>query len=165
VSGAGRSRADVGPSMWEGPVAAVLVWLLAGALILPAARGAAAFLLGGGWVWPAGGRELVAAVGGLATGDLGAGLTPAQAAAVPAAGLVYAAAAVGLVLLVALTVWAIRWWRANYGSGARSGMADRPQVEEVLGLARLRKVSAVIRPDLYPTGRAAPATPPAGGVS
>jgi len=150
VSAGTRSRSDVGPSTWEGPVATVLVWLLAGALILPAGRGAAAFLLGGGWMWPAGGRELVAAIGGLGTGDLTAGLTPAQAAAVPGPGPVYAAAAVGLLLLVALTVWAVRWWRATYGSAAGSGMADRAQVEDVLGLARLRGSRSLIRPGLYP---------------
>ncbi|GAB3314424.1 hypothetical protein GCM10027451_29360 [Geodermatophilus aquaeductus] len=147
-----RSRADVGPAGWEIPTAAALTWLAAAALLLPAARGAAAAVAGGGWVWPAGPRALAAAVGGLLTGDATAGLTAAQAAAAPAPGAVHTAVAVAVAGFLAGTGAAVREGRRVLGAG--TGLATRGEAAQVLGRPRLRRVAAVIRPDLLPAARA-----------
>ena len=44
------------------------------------------------------------------------------------------------------------WWR-TWGPGMREGLADRAEVEKVLGLARIRSNRNVIRPDLYAKSR------------
>jgi hypothetical protein len=67
----------------------------------------------------------------------------------PVAGVVYLLVVVGELLLVAATIWAgVLWWR-HLGPGAWPGMADRVEVEGVLGRSRLRRARKVIRPDLY----------------
>ncbi|MGY1829028.1 type IV secretory system conjugative DNA transfer family protein [Geodermatophilus sp. SYSU D01180] len=146
-----RSRADVGLAGWEIPAAAALTWLTTGALLLPAARGVAAAVAGGGWVWPAGARALAAAVGGLLTGDATAGLTAAQAAAVPAPGAVHAAVAAAAVAFLAASGGAVQVGRRVLG--VPTGLASRAEAAEVLGRARLRRAAAVIRPDLFPASR------------
>ncbi|SHN52601.1 type IV secretion system protein VirD4 [Geodermatophilus obscurus] len=143
---AGRPRPDVGPATWEIPAAAVLVWLTAGALLLPAGRAIAALLTGGGWVWPSGLSALVAAVGGLLTGDAAAGLDHMQSAALPGTGAVYAAVITVLVLFLIGSGGAA--WAVHRFLGGGAGMATRGQVAEVLGSARLRQAAPIIRPDL-----------------
>ena len=147
---AGRPRPDVGPASWEVPAAVVVVWLAVGALLLPAARAAAALLTGGGWVWPTGSSALVTSVGGLLTGDLAAGLDHTQSAALPGTGAVYGAIAGAFVLFLASSGAAA--WAARRFLDGGAGMATRDQVAEVLGVARLRQVAPIIRPDL-PGGR------------
>lgn len=152
-AGLGRGRSDVPPTAWELPLVVVATWLTVASLLLPAGRGAASWAFGGGWVWPSDGHALLASVGGLATGHTTAGLTAAQAAAVPIGGHTYAAIAVAELLLLAATVFAVRiWWHA-LGPGSMRGMASRADVESVLGLTRLRKAGPIIRPDLYSTSR------------
>ena len=149
---AGRQTPDVGPAGWELPAAAVLVWLTAGALLLPVGRAVAALLTGGGWVWPGRSGTLVAAVGGLLTGDTAAGLTAAQVAALPSPAAVYTGVTAVLILFLAgsaAAAWAGHRWLIT-----RAGMATRGQVTEVLGVARLRKVAPVTRPDRHPGSRA-----------
>ncbi|SNR79634.1 type IV secretory system conjugative DNA transfer family protein [Blastococcus mobilis] len=148
---AGRTRGDVGPASWEIPVAAVLGWLTAAALLLPAGRAVAALVTGGGWVWPDGSAALVSSVGGLLTGDRTAGLDAAQAAALPSPVAVYAVTAGVLALFLAGSGGAA--WAGYRWLGQQSGMASSGQVAEVLGVVRLRRVAPVIRPDLRPTDR------------
>lgn len=147
------SRADVGPASWEVPAAAALAWLAAAALLLPAGRGVAAVLAGGGWVWPTDGAALAASVGGLLTGDPNTGLDATQAAALPGTPAVYTVIAVLLVAFLAASAGAA--WAGRRVLGTPTGMADRSQVEQVLGRSRLRRAAAVVRPDLpASTGRA-----------
>jgi type IV secretion system protein VirD4 len=148
---AGRQTPDIGPAGWELPAAAVLVWVTAAALLLPVGRAVAALLTGGGWVWPGRSGTLLAAVGGLLTGDTAAGLTAAQVAALPSPAAVYAGVAVLLLLFLAgsaAAAWAGHRWLIT-----RAGMATRGQVTEVLGVARLRKAAPLIRPDRHPGHR------------
>jgi len=164
-AGLGRGRSDVPPTTWEMPAAAALTWIVVAALLMPAARGAAAWAFGGGWVWPSDGHALLASVGGLATGHTTAGLTAGQAAAVPIGGHTYAAIAVAELLLLVATVFAVRiWWHA-LGPGSMRGMASRADVEAVLGLTRLRKASPIIRPDLHSTSRRSRRLPLPPGTS
>jgi type IV secretion system protein VirD4 len=143
---------------WEIPAAGVAVWLLAALLIFPAGQGAAASLFGGVWVWPRGSSELMSSIGGLATGHLGRGLAAAEVGQLPGAGAVFLLVVVGQVLLVAAAIWAGALWWGHLGPGVRKGMADRFEVESVLGLSRLRRARKLIRPDLYGSERR-------GGVS
>ncbi|SFT82498.1 Type IV secretory system Conjugative DNA transfer [Geodermatophilus amargosae] len=146
-----RSHGDVGPAGWEFPVAAALTWLTTAALLLPAARGTAAAMVGGGWMWPAGMRMLAASVGGLLTGDATAGLTAAQAAAAPTPGAVYTAVAGAAAVFLAATAAAVRVGQRVLG--VPTGLATRSEIAQVLGRSRLHRVAAVIRPDLPPPGR------------
>ncbi|ADB73466.1 type IV secretory system conjugative DNA transfer family protein [Geodermatophilus obscurus] len=147
----GRSQPDVGPTGWEVPTAVALVWMTAGALLLPAGRAAAALLTGGGWVWPHGSAALVASVGGLLAGDPAAGLDGVQVAALPSSPVMYAVIAGALGLFLAGSGGAA--WAARRLLGGRSGMASRAHVADVLGRARLRQVAPVVRPDLTPDRR------------
>ena len=140
------------PLTWELPAATALGWVGVAAMLLPAGRGAASWLTGRGWVWPKTGAGLTASLIGLLAGHPLYGLTASTAStapAVPGAGVVY--------LLVSLTelAWLIvsllllrAWWR-TWGPGMREGLADRAEVEKVLGLSRMRRDRNVIRPDLY----------------
>lgn len=136
---------------WELPAAAAAAAVAAMVLMLPAGQGAAGVVFGRGWVWPQGTHGLLASLGGLITGHPGRGLTVEQAALVPAAGAVYLLIVVGELLLVAAAVYGVMLWWRHLGPGAQLGMADRLEVETVLGLAGLRKARKVIRPDLYGT--------------
>lgn len=136
---------------WELPAAAAAAMVAAMVLMLPAGQAAAGMLFGRGWAWPQGTNELLASPGGLISGHPGRGLTAAQAALIPAAGAVYLLIVVGELLLVAAAVYAVVLWWRHLGPGAQLGMADRLEVETVLGLSGLRKARKVIRPDLYGT--------------
>jgi type IV secretion system protein VirD4 len=156
----GRSRPDVGPTGWEIPAAAVLLWLVAGALLLPAGRAAAALLTGGGWVWPDGSAALIASVGGLLTGDPTAGLDSGQIAALPPSAAVYGVTAGALALFLAASGGAA--WAAHRWLGGGTGMATPSEVADVLGRPRLRRAAPVIRPDLRPPHRRLGGRPAAG---
>jgi hypothetical protein len=148
-SAARRARADVQPIAWGIPAAGAAVWPLAALLVLPAGQGAASLLFGRGWVWPRGCSAVVSSICGLVTGHPGRGLATPQVAQLPGAGVVYLLVVVGELLLVAAAIWAgVLWWR-HLGPGAWPGMADRLDVERVLGRSRLRRARKVIRPDLY----------------
>lgn len=146
-----RARQDVQPMTWELPAAAAAAAVAAMVLMLPAGQGAAGVVFGGGWAWPQGTHELLASLSGLITGHPGRGLTAAQAALIPAAGAVYLLIVVGeLLLAVAAAYGVMLWWR-HLGPGAQLGMADRLEVETVLGPSGLRNARKMIRPDLYGT--------------
>ena len=144
-----RERRDPLPLTWELPAAAALAWVAVAATLLPAGRGAASWLTGAGWVWSENGAGLTASLVGLLTGHPSYGLPAPTASALPTASVVYL-----LVTLVELA-WLIvsllilrAWWR-TWGPGMREGLADRAEVEKVLGLSRMRRNRNVIRPDLY----------------
>jgi hypothetical protein len=118
--------------------------------------GATSWLTGPGWVWPRSGAALSASLVGLLAGHPGAGLSAMTARALPAPAVVY------LVVVLAEVTWLIvgllavgTWWRTS-GPGMRDGLADRGEVEKVLGLSRLRRDRAVIRPDLYGKAKSTP---------
>jgi len=146
-------RSDVQPVTWEIPVALAACWLIVAGLMLPAGRGAAAWLFGGGFVWPRGSAPLMDSLAGVLTGDLGRGLPPAEDGALASAAATYAVIGVGELLLVIGTVWAVTVWWRHFGPGVQHGMADRAEAAAVLGLANLRKRRHVIRPDLYGSQR------------
>jgi hypothetical protein len=144
-----RARQDVQPLTWELPAAGAAAWLAGAVLMLPGGQGAAGAVFGRGWVWPEGGRALLASIGGLFSGRPGRGLTVGEAARIPAAGSVYLLILIGELLLAAAAIYAVVLWWRHLGPGAHLGMADRGEGEQVLGVSRLRRARKVIRPDLY----------------
>ena len=138
---------DPYPWTWEIPLAVVVAFLLC--LIFGAQLGhsLANFNAGAGWTWPA--REtLFRSLGGVLTGDAGAGLTPAEQAGPLATSR---AVRVWLILtetlVVAVTVWALVWVLRRWGPGRMKGMASREEAEQLLGRTRIRRVAHVVRPD------------------
>ncbi len=147
-----QQRRDPQP-MSRGAEVALVV--LAGVLMLfglaaLAGLGAAAALVGGGWVWPHGSDTIGAVVGGLLSGHPGAGLPPELADRVPSPAAVYSGVAVAeLVMLSLATVGGVLFWRYHRPGDARRGMATRGEAAQVLGRSRLRAARAIIRPDLH----------------
>jgi type IV secretion system protein VirD4 len=144
-----RERRDALPLTWELPAAAALAWVAVAAMLLPAGRGAAAWLTGAGWVWPENGAGLTASLAGLLTGHLAAGLTTADATGLPASSPVYVVVVLAEVVWLIVSLLAVGFWWRTWGPGMRQGLADRAEVEKVLGLSRIRRDRRVIRPDLY----------------
>lgn len=137
------------PLTWELPAAAGLAWAAVAAVLLPAGRGAASWLTGGGWLWPRTGAGLAASVGGLLAGHPGAGLAREAAAALPRPWVVYLLLTLVQAAWLSAALLGLRaWWRTG-GPGMHQGLASRGEVEKVLGRSRMRRDRAVIRPDLY----------------
>jgi len=106
-------------------------------MLLPAGRGAASWLTGGGWVWPKTGAGLTASLVGLLTGHPSRGLSAPTASALPTAGVVYlfvtlAEVAWLIVSLLVLTrvVAHMGTWDARGASGSGrgwEGCSDSPE--------------------------------------
>lgn len=139
------------PWTFEIPLALLLLFLLTTVLGLHAGRGLANLFSGGGWAWPPS-STLFTSLPGLLRGDAAAGLTDPGVTAGP--GALRAWLVITQVLQLAawcvLSAFAFRRW----GPGRIRGMATRAQANALLGLPRLRKHRAIIRPDLY--GKQAP---------
>lgn len=148
-----RERRDALPLTWELPAAATLAWIAVTATLLPTGRGAATWLTTAEWVWPETGAGLRASLAGLLTGHPAAGLTTADATGLPASGVVYLVVGLAELAWLIVSLLAVgNWWR-TWGPGMRQGLADRFEVEKVLGLSRIRRDRRVIRPDLYGKSR------------
>ena len=144
-----KERRDALPLTWELPAAATLAWVAVAATLLLAGRGAATWLTGAGWVWPENGTGLTASLAGLLTGHPAAGLTTTDASVLPASGVAYLVVAMAEVAWLIVSLLAVGIWWRTWGPGMRQGLADRAEVEKVLGLSRIRRDRKVIRPDLY----------------
>jgi len=117
-----------------------------------AGLGAAAAWFGGGWVWPPDTEHLITTMAGLLSGRPGQGLPAADEPRVPGPVPVYACTAVAEVLTLTVAVGvAVVVGRFAGPGDARRGMATRGEAAQVLGVRRLRRARAIIRPDLYGT--------------
>lgn len=140
-------RTNPYPWTWELPAAGIVAVLLVMVIAVHAARAVANAVAGGGWQFTPR-AALFHALPGLVSGDATAGLatTPPAYASAPQlwvwTGL---AEAVVLMALLALLRWVLRRW----GPGRIHGMASPGDADQLLGLTRLRRNAAVIRPDLY----------------
>jgi hypothetical protein len=148
-----RERRDALPLTWELPAAATLAWVAVAATLLPAGRGAATWLTGAGWVWPKTGAGVTASLVGLLTGHPSAGLTAPTASALPAGSVLYLLVTLVELAWLIVSLLVLRIWWFTWGPGMREGLADRAEVEKVLGLSRMRRNRSVIRPDLYAKSR------------
>jgi hypothetical protein len=137
------------PLTWELPAAVVLAWGSVAAMLLPAGRGAASWLTGRGWVWPKTGPAAVASAAGLLAGHPGAGLSATTGSGLPGPAVVYLLVTLSEIAWLLVALLGVRAWWRTWGPGMPQGLADRGEVEKVLGLSRLRHNRAVIRPDLY----------------
>jgi hypothetical protein len=134
------------PWTYEIPLAIVLTLVLIAVLGVHTGRAVANLLAGGGWGWPPA-TELFPSLPGLWRGDAGAGLTTPGVVAEPDAlrDWMFIASALNLTGSLILGVLIYRRW----GPGRLRGMASRTEAASLLGLPRLRRHRAVIRPDLY----------------
>jgi hypothetical protein len=163
-------RRDPYPWTWEPAALAAALVGLGFVLAAQVGRSAANLLAGAGWTWPdthtvgagtgtttgtglavpsplgaAFWRSLPAVLGG----DAGAGLPAPVPADLAGPGLVRLSVTVTevaiLAALASLTIAVYLRW----GPGRLRGMATPAEAERLLGLTRIRKVAAVVRPDLY----------------
>jgi hypothetical protein len=167
-------RRDPYPWTWEIPVALSLATLFVVVLGVQLGRSAANLLAGAGWTWPAadGGANNAAfgsplgtafwtSLPGVLAGHSETGL-PSPALTGPtglaAPGLVWTIIAFTELTLLATTVWFGVCAYERWGPGRMRGMATASEAEKIMGLARLRKVAGIVRPDLY--GKHTPAPEP-----
>jgi len=135
------------PWTWEVPlgVLAVVMLLLASGVHL--GRAVANGLNGGGWRFPPR-ALLVTSLPDVLGGDAGAGLVGSGGPLASPVALWVCLAGTELVLVVSclllLTLGLQRW-----GPARVRGVASRGETERLLGMARLRRVRGVVRPDLY----------------
>jgi hypothetical protein len=144
-------RANPYPWTWEFPVAGIVAVLLVMALAVHAARTVANAAADGGWQFTPR-AALFRSLPGLLAGDATAGLATTPGTYAGALQLwvwIGVAEAVVLAALIGLLRWGLRRW----GPGRIHGMATPGEAGRLLGLTRLRRNAAVIRPDLHRTRR------------
>ena len=147
-------RNDPYPFTWEIPAAIIASVLLVLVLGVHIGRSAANLLAGAGWAWPAR-DELFRSLPAILGGDGGAGLPGTYH---EGAGRMALWSSIGVteMLLLILLGWALMIGLDRWGPQRVQGMATRAEAEQMLGRTRLRKASAVVRPDLYGKQRSRP---------
>ncbi len=110
-------------------------------------RGVACMLSGTGWVFPST-ADLFTSLPGVLAGDAAAGLDELPCRA-PTRRLLASSVAAAELLMVAVAAVAARLTWTRWGAGRLPGAASQAEVSRLLGVARLRRSAAVIRPDLY----------------
>jgi hypothetical protein len=147
-------RHDPYPFTWEIPATIIAGVLLVLVLGIHIGRAAANLLAGAGWGWPAR-EELFRSLPGILGGDGGAGLPRAFHGGAGQSTL-WTSMSVCELLLLILLGWVFKIGLDRWGPHRVQGMATRAQAEQMLGRTRLRKASAVVRPDLYDKQRSRP---------
>ena len=140
-------RHDPYPFTWEIPAAIIAGVLLVLVFGVHIGRAAANLLAGAGWGWPAQ-AEIFRSLPAILGGDGGAGLPRAFHGGAGQSALWTSIGACELLLLILLG-WAFKIGLDRWGPHRVQGMATRAQAEQMLGRTRLRKTSAVVRPDLF----------------
>jgi hypothetical protein len=144
------------PLTWEIPAAIFVTGALLLVLGVHLGRGIANWTAGAGWHWPSP-AGLFSTVPAVLAGDASIGLaSPIPDAAAPSQvlGWVLAVEAIILIGAITLTLVGLRRW----GPGRLKGMATAAEAEAALGISRLRRVRAIIRPDLHPAHAQPPST-------
>jgi hypothetical protein len=140
-------RRDPYPWTWEVPVGVVLVILLVLAGGVHLGRAIANVLAGAGWSFsPL--VDLFSCLPAVLRGDAGAGLTGISGHLSSPVILRVCVLATEL-MLMAVCVFLLKLALQRWGPGRMKGMASWGEAERLLGVSRLRKVRAVVRPDLY----------------
>ena len=140
-------RHDPYPWTWEIPTCVVVVILLVMVCGVHLGRGIANVVAGAGWVFPER-AELFKRLPAVLQGDAGAGIDGLDGLISSSTALWTYIAATELVLLIACVVL-LKMVLARWGPARMRGMASSAEAERLLGVRRLRRVRAVIRPDLY----------------
>ena len=152
------------PWTWEIPAAVTFVVLFGIVVGIQAGRTIANLVAGAGITWPAAGSAIDGSgvavpspigaafwtsLPGVLTGDAAAGLpTPLPDELAPS-WLVWAAVSGVELLFLSLATWIGVKCYTRWGPGRMRGMASAAEAEQLLGLSRLRRVSALVRPDIY----------------
>jgi len=140
-------RTNPYPWTWEIPTAVALMVVLVMTLALHAARAIANVLAGAGWRFPAR-EELFTSLPGLLGGDAGAGLVGPSGRYV-SSGALWVWIVLTEVVVLVIVALVVRWGLAQWGPGRVQGMATAAESEQLLGISRLRRNAAIIRPDLH----------------
>lgn len=138
---------DPYPLTWEIPLLILLLVVTSAALSVHVARGVANLATGHGWAWPTGTDQVVLSLPAVITGNATAGLATGATGASPVdlwVSLVLVQLALWVVMVISGAYAYTRW-----GPGRTRGMATRTEAEQLLGLSRLRRNRAIIRPDLH----------------
>lgn len=161
-------RRDPYPWSWEIPAAIGLAVSMMVLLGIQVGRALANLVAGAGWTWPAADTGLVSSpfgsafwssLPGVLGGDSQSGLSHPAPTAFAGPGLLWTSLVLTEVLFLALTAWAGIRLYLRWGPGRMRGMASATEAESLLGVTRLRKVAALVRPDLHGKN-----TEPAAGV-
>lgn len=156
-------RKDTIPWTWEPFAGTVLIYLLVAVAMAQNARGLAYCLAGEGWRWPTAAAQVSSSLAVFA-GHPAAGL-PGRSVPAVSPVLLYSCLVVfeaaGLVA-VAVAVVAIT---RRCGPGRMRGMATRGDAQQLLGVSRLRRHAAVIRPDLYGSDLTQQSVSPVSGTA
>ena len=156
-------RRDPYPWTWEIPLGigiAVLLLLTAGVQL---GRSLANLVAGAGWTWPAidthsatgpfpspVGSAFWSSLPGVLAGHAGAGLSPSPPASdLAAPPMLWGCLLFTELLLLAGCGWVGARGYQRWGPGRMKGMATAAEAETLLGITRLRKVAAYVRPDLH----------------
>jgi len=110
-------------------------------------RAIANVLAGGGWQFPAR-VDFFTSLPAVLRGDAGAGLTD-LAGHLASSSSLFVCIGVAELILLGFTVVVLRLGLDRWGPARMKGMATRGEAEKLLGLTRLRRNRALIRPDLY----------------
>jgi len=102
---------------------------------------------GAGWAFP-GGIELFRSLPEVLRGDAGAGLTGLSGHA-PSPIILSVCVVACELMLIAVYAFLLRVVLARWGPLRMKGMASSGEAERLFGITRLRKVRAVVRPDLH----------------
>lgn len=136
------------PLTWEIPAAATLAILGLLALTPLVVQGLVSWLLTGTFGWPT--SDPGDALRGLLRGNFGDGLPSTVASRLPSDALLWTLTAFAEIAVIGTALLLARRLRHLVGTGTgRHGLATPAQATEALGLPRLRRTAAVIRPDLY----------------
>lgn len=136
------------PLTWEIPAAVTVALLVLLALTPLVVQGLVAWLVTGTFGWPTSHPE--DALRGLLRGNFGDGLPSILSSRLPSDALMWTVTAVAEVAVIAAAlVLAVRLRYLVIPTSGRHGLATPAQAAEALGLPRLRRTAAVIRPDLY----------------
>jgi hypothetical protein len=138
---------NTAPTQGEFAVAVLLAGLFFFLLTPLVVQGLLAWTTAGVFALPNG--HLLQAYGGLLRGHFGVGLASEVSGALPPDAAMWALTVLGEVLMIGSAVVVGMWMRDLTGAGSRHGLATPTQAAEALGVPRLRKSAAVIRPDLY----------------
>lgn len=144
-------RSNPYPFTWEIPLTVAVAAVLLLVLGVHAGRAAANLLAGAGLAFPPR-EELFSSLVAVVRGDAGAGLS-GQHAHLAGSRAVQICVAVTEATTVAVMAWAGKVGLERWGPSRIHGMATREEAEKLLGRRRLRRVSAVVRPDLYGKAR------------
>ena len=140
-------RQDPYPWTWEMPLAVILAVFVLISFGVHLGRAVANLLAGSDWRFPSR-VNLFSSLPAVLRGDAGAGLVDLYGPVASPSGLLTCVAATELILL-APTVFLIKYGFNRWGPGRTKGLATPGEAEKLLGVTRLRRSRRIIRSDLY----------------